>query len=126
MKVVKKLRQTLIDHNPENGDFQGATRIYEKFVVDENDEVLEKVQGSVNEPVPVEDLPALLGEVAGGHVKRLAEVEEIVANEREAAKNVKENLRKQIADLEAQLDMEVKTNQEMIAKLNEIRKIVKP
>lgn len=124
MQVVKKLRQTLIDHNPDNGDFQGATRIYEKVLVDENGQVVEQVKGLINEVVPVEDLPALLGEVAGGHVKKLAEVEEILAAEREAAKNQREKLQAQIQELEAINDRENRTNRANEAKFAQIRQIV--
>lgn len=84
--IVKKLRQTVIDHDPAvENSFDGAIRIYQQWVLDDDGTKIGQME-DVAEVVKGDDLVSILGETSAKHVLQLDQTEEILAAEREGWK----------------------------------------
>jgi len=123
MPIVSKTRQIIIDVDPETGAFAGATRCVQRSVME--DDKLEGHLPNSNEPVDVADLGDILGKTSAEHVKKLAEVEQVLADERAEWADEKTSLEARIAELEAYIARENKTNQTLTAKLAAVAQAIK-
>lgn len=83
MSVIKKLRTTIIDHNPATEEIVGATKVFERFMVDEDDQEEHKIEGNYTEGVDVADIPTIWGGTTDVHVAQLQRTEELLQRERD-------------------------------------------
>lgn len=81
--IEKRLRSTVIDHDPKTGDIVGATKFYEQVLVDARGQVEGKLEGSVHESIGVKDVPSLWGKTSDSHAAKLQETEEVLQSERD-------------------------------------------
>ena len=82
MSIVRRHRQTVIDHDPRTGAVVGATKIFARHV-EENGQNLGKLEAE-NEPVDVAEVPKLWGGTSDENVVALARTEAILQKERDA------------------------------------------
>lgn len=95
--MQKKLRQTIIDHDPATGEVVGATQVFLRSVeVEGKSEALEPAA----EPLKVEEVPKIWGGTSDAHAAKLQETESVLAAEREARKTEKEEAAAKIKELE--------------------------
>lgn len=78
MEIVTKLRQTVIDHDPETGGFAGATQVFQRHLIDAGN--LASVLEPENRAVDPVNLTGILGSTASGHIAKLDRLEELIAD----------------------------------------------
>lgn len=101
MAIVKNHRQTVLDHDPKTGEIVGATKIFERRVI-ENDVDQGKL-ASENEAIELKDVPKLWGATSDRHVDAMAKAETAIAKERDDWAKEREALTGQITQLETAL-----------------------
>jgi len=104
-EVQKRLRQTVIDHDPKTGAVVGATKLFEQWLVDVDGNDVDKLSTSVSEDVKVADVPKIWNGTTDEHVAKLGETENTLAAERAEWAEEKVALEAAIAERDSQIGL---------------------
>lgn len=122
MPIIRRHRQTVLDHDPRTGAVVGATKIFARHV-EEDGKNLGKLEPE-NEPLDLADVPKLWGDTTNEFVLAHKQSEEALVSERESRAQAEASLLARISELEGLLSARSEECDRLKGLVFQIRKVL--